>query len=80
MHHKTKEFNVGEYFILHLDHSLLDCNLSSHSSKSSSFQPGEMIGHGVGPYLVLDKIGSLSPMIILLLLVILLIIFFGFVC
>ena len=50
--------------LCHLDNSLLDCYLSSHSSESSSFQPEGMIGHGVGPYLGLDKIGSPSPMII----------------
>ena len=43
----------------HLDSSLLDCYISSHSSESSSFQPEGMIG-----YLGLDKIGSSSPMII----------------
>ena len=49
--------------ICHLDHSLLDYYLSSHSSESSSFQHGGMIGHEVGPYLGLDKIGIPSPMI-----------------
>ena len=48
----------------HFDHSLLDCYLSSHYSELSSFQSEGMIGHGVGPYLGLDKIGSPSPMII----------------
>ena len=52
--------NWMEDDLRHLDHLLLDCYLSSHSSESSSFQPGGMIGHGVG----LDKIGSPSPMII----------------
>ena len=30
---------IQEDDLHHLDHSLLDCYLSSHSSKSSSFQP-----------------------------------------
>ena len=42
--------------------SLLDCYLSFHSSKSSSFQPRGNDGHGVGPYLGLNEIGSPSPM------------------
>ena len=50
--------------LCHLDPLLLDCYFSSHFSELSSFQPGRMMGHEVGPYLGLDKIGSPSPMVI----------------
>ena len=48
----------------HFDPSLLDFYLSSHSSESSSFQPRGNNGHGVNPYIGLDKIGSPRPMMI----------------
>ena len=44
----------------HLDHSLLEYYLSSHSSELSSFQPKGNDRHRVG----LDKIGSPNPMVI----------------
>ena len=49
-----------------LDLSLLDCYLSSHSSESSSFNPGGIMGHGVDPYLGLDEIGSPNPMMMII--------------
>ena len=75
-----------------LDPSLSDCYLSSHSSKSSSFQLGGMMGHGVYPYLGLNEIRSPSPMMIFIIISYLfnctfwiylfsyLIVFFGFIC
>ena len=49
---------IQEDNLRHLDPSLLDCYLSSQSSESSFFQLSGMIGHGIGPYLGLDEIGS----------------------
>ena len=55
---------IHEDDLRHLDHSLLDCYLSSHYSESGLFNLGGMLGHGVGPYLGLNEIGSPSPMMI----------------
>ena len=70
---------IQEDDLHHLDHSLWDCYISSYFSESSSFQLGEMMGHGVGPYLSLDEIGSPSPMMIFIIIIIYLILLFGFV-
>ena len=55
---------IQEDDLRHLDSSLLDFYLSSHSSESDSFQLGGMMGHRVGPYLGLNEIGSSSPIMI----------------
>ena len=78
-HPDSKATWIQEDDLRHLNHSLLDCYLSSHSLELSYFQPGGMMGHGVGPYLGLDEIESLSPMMIFIIISYYLIIFFGFV-
>ena len=53
---------IQEDDLLHLDSSLLDCYLSFHFQSQVLFNPEGMMEHGVGPYLGLNEIGSLSPM------------------
>ena len=55
---------IQEDDLPHLDLSLLDCYLFSHSSQSSSFQPKRLMGYGVGPYLGLYEIENSNPRMI----------------